>query len=208
MGARQILLFWLGIVACVAIAWGLVTLVKPYRPAVPGGGSAVIATKGADIGGPFTLTDHNGKRVGDADFRGRYMMVYFGYTSCTDVCPVDLQTIGRAMDILGAKGRNVTPVFITVDPARDTPARLKDYVAAFHPRLVGLTGSAAEIATAAKAYKVYFHKPPGAKTASGGYLMDHTSFFYLMGPDGKLRAAFRPNTKPETLAREIARFID
>ena len=208
MAARQIILFCAGIVACVAVAWGLVTLVKVKRDAGQGTGSAVIATKGADIGGAFTLTDHTGKRVSDTDFRGRYMLVYFGYTSCPDDCPADLQTIGRAMDTLGARGRKITPVLITVDPERDRPAELKEYVAAFHPRMVGLTGSAAEIAQVAKAYKVYYRKPPGAKTASGGYLTDHTSFIYLMGPGGKLRALFRPKTKPEILAREIARLID
>jgi protein SCO1/2 len=207
MGARQIILFCLGIVACVAVAWGLVTLVKPYRGAGPGGGSAVIATKGADVGGAFTLTDHNGRRVSDADFRGRFMLIFFGYTFCPDVCPLELQTIGRAMEILGAKGKKITPVFITVDPARDTPAHLKDYVTAFHPRLVGLTGSSAEIAAVAKAYKVYYGKSAGTKAGATDYLVDHSAFIYLMGPGGKLTALLRPKTKPEELAREIARFV-
>ncbi len=208
MSRRRFLLFFLGIAACVAIAWGLVTLLKPNRGAPGGAGSAVIATKGADIGGPFTLTDHNGKRVSDTDFRDRYMLIFFGYTFCPDVCPLELQTVGRAVDILGPKGRKITPLFVTVDPERDTPARLKDYVAAFHPRMVGLTGSPADIAGIAKAYKVYYGKPPGTKSHSHDYLMAHSSFIYLIGPGGTLRALFRTKTSPETLAREISRFID
>ena len=208
MGARQIILFSLGIVACVAVAWGLVTLVNPNRGAPGGAGSAVINTKGADIGGPFSLIDHTGKRVSDAQYRGRFMLIFFGYTFCPDVCPLELQTVGRAMDILGPKGSKITPLFISVDPERDTPALLKDYVAAFHPRMVGLTGSAAEIAAAAKAFKVYYGRPPGTKAGTQDYLMDHSSFIYLVGPGGTLRALFRPKTSPETLAREIARFIN
>ena len=207
MDARRILFFCLGIVACVAVAWGLVTLVKPYRATAPGAGPAVIATKGADIGGSFTLTDHRGKRVSDKDFRGRYMLIFFGYTFCPDVCPLELQTVGRALDILGAKGERITPIFISVDPARDTPALLKDYVAAFHPRMVGLTGSSADIAAAAKAYRIYYRKSAGTKAEAKDYLMDHSAFIYLVGPDGKLVALFRPKTAPEELARELARIV-
>ncbi len=113
--------------------------------------------------------------------------------------------MGRAMDRLAAKGDKIVPVFISVDPERDSAAVLKDYVAAFHPRMVGLTGSAAEIAAAAKAYKVYYRKQPGAKPGDTKILMDHTSFIYLVGPDGKVGALFRGGTKPEVLAKELAR---
>jgi protein SCO1/2 len=135
------------------------------------------------------------------------MLIFFGYTFCPDVCPLELQTVGRAMDILGPKGSKITPIFITVDPARDTPAHLKDYVAAFHPRMVGLTGSADDIAAVGKAYKIYYRKPVGTKADAKDYLMDHSAFTYLMGPDGKVTALFRPKTTPEVLAREIARFV-
>ncbi|MDX1484810.1 MAG: SCO family protein [Alphaproteobacteria bacterium] len=205
MTRRQILIFSLGLVACVAVSWGLVALVKEQRPTQPARGGAVMVTAEADIGGPFSLVDHTGRRVTDADFRGRYMLIYFGYTFCPDVCPSELQTVGRAMDILGAKGKRIVPVFITVDPARDTVPVVKDYVAAFHPRMVGLTGSDEDVAAASKAYKIYARKAPGTKEDDPDYLVDHTSFIYLVGPDGKVAALFRAGTAPEAMATELAR---
>ncbi len=205
MDRRQILIFSAGIVACVAVAWALVFLVKDRRPTRPAQGPVIMLTDAADIGGPFRLTDHTGKRVTEADFKGRYMLLFFGYIHCPDVCPAELQTMGRAMDRLAAKGDNIVPVFISVDPERDSPAILKGYVAAFHPSMVGLTGSAAEIKAAAKAYKVYYRKQPGAKPGDTKILMDHTSFIYLVGPDGKVVALIRGGTRPEVLARELAR---
>ena len=205
MDRRQILIFSAGIVACVAVAWALVFLVKDRRATRPAQGPVIMLTGAADIGGPFRLIDHTGKRVTDADFKGRYMLLYFGYTSCPDVCPAELQTMGRAMDRLAAKGDKIIPVFITVDPERDSPAILKAYVAAFHPSMVGLTGSAAEIKAAAKAYKVYYRKQPGAKPGDTEILMDHTSFIYLVGPDGKVVALIRGGTRPEGLAKARAR---
>lgn len=205
MNRRQIVIFSAGILACVLVAWALVFLVKERRATMPARGPVIMLTAAAEIGGPFRLTDHTGKRVTDADFRGRFMLLYFGYTFCPDVCPADLQTMGRALDILAAKGEVITPVFISVDPERDSPAVLKKYVAAFHPRMVGLTGSAAAIKAAAKAYKVYYRAQLGAKPGDTKILMGHTSFIYLVGPDGKAVAAFRGGTRPEVLAKELAR---
>ena len=202
---RQILIFSAGIITCVIVAWALVFLVMGRRPTIPARGPVIMLTDAAEIGGPFRLTDHTGTPVTDADFQGRHMLIYFGYTSCPDVCPAELQTMGRAMDILGAKGNKIVPVFISVDPERDTAQVLNKYVAAFHPRMVGLTGTAAEIKAAAKAYKVGYRKQPGAKSGHGEILMDHTSFFYLVGPGGKVVALFRGGTKPEVLAKELAR---
>ncbi|MBI1207622.1 MAG: redoxin domain-containing protein [Azospirillum sp.] len=153
------------------------------------------------IGGPFTLTDHTGRRVTDADFTGRYRLIYFGYTYCPDVCPTELQAMSTALDRLGADGERLQPLFITIDPARDTPAHLADYVALFHPRLIGLTGSAAEIAAAARAYRVYYARPPGGDDQT--YLMDHSSFVYLMGPDGQFLTAFPSGVDPEKMAAGI-----
>jgi protein SCO1/2 len=205
MDRRQILIFSAGIVACVAVAWALVFAVKDRRPTRPTQGPVIMLTGAADIGGPFRLIDHTGKRVTEADFKGRFMLLFFGYTHCPDVCPAELQTMGRAMDRLAAKGDNIVPVFISVDPERDSPAILKAYVAAFHPSMVGLTGSAAEIKAAAKAYKVHYRKQPGAKPGDTEILMDHTSFIYLVGPDGKVVALIRGGTRPEVLAKELAR---
>lgn len=206
MNKRQILLFSLGVAACVAAAWTLVTLVKTDRG--PGGAPRVVATGKADIGGPFSLVDHNGRAVTDADFRGKHMLVFFGFTHCPDVCPLELQTVGRAMDLLGEKAEALVPVFISVDPARDTPEQLKGYVPAFHPRMVGLTGSPEQVAAAAKAYRVYYRKAPGTAPGAADYQVDHTAFTYLMGPDGEFLHFFRPQTGPAEMAEKIAGFLD
>lgn len=143
---------------------------------------------GARIGGPFVLTNQDSRRFDSKSLLGRYAIVYFGYTFCPDVCPTDLQRLGAGLRLFesqdATRAAKIQPVFITVDPARDTPAVLKQYVAAFHPRLIGLTGSDSEIAAVAKAYVAPFQKQdpePGAK----GYLMQHSSAAILFGPDGK-----------------------
>ncbi len=207
MTRRQILIFSLGLLACVAVAWALVALVSEHRPTRGGGSGAVLITAAAEIGGPFALTDQSGKRVTDKDFRGRYLLIYFGYTFCPDVCPTELNAMARAMEILGEEGKNIVPVFITVDPARDTVAVVKDYVAAFHPRMVGLTGSEAEVTAAAKAYKVYARRAPGTKEGAADYLVDHSSLLYLVGPEGKVIALFKGGTRPEVMAKELARLM-
>jgi len=172
------------------------------RPAgAPGAG---LRTE-ADIGGPFTLTDHHGKPVTDKTYRGQYLMIYFGYGYCPDVCPTELANMANAMDLLGGKAAQVTPLFITVDPERDTAQFLADYVVAFHPRLVGLTGTPAQIAMVAKEYKVYYAK--SRKSAGADYLMDHTSFVYLMGPDGNFLTMFRGQTNPKAIAETVERFM-
>jgi protein SCO1 len=134
------------------------------------------------IGGPFALIDHTGKPRTDADFRGKFLLIYFGYSYCPDVCPTDLQQIGLALDGLGVAAEAVQPIFITVDPERDTAAHLADYVPLFHPRLIGLTGSAEQIRSVALAYKVYYAKyPPDSRD----YVIDHSSFVYLVDKAGK-----------------------
>jgi protein SCO1/2 len=158
---------------------------------------------GAAIGGPFTLTDQHGKTRSDAEFRGKLMLIYFGYTYCPDVCPTELQTMAAALDRLGAEAEAVQPIFITVDPERDTPEQLAGYVENFHPRLLGLTGTPEQIAAAARAYRVYFAK---AKQGEGEpYLMDHSSIVYLMGSDGHYLGHFGPETSAEEMAATIAK---
>lgn len=153
------------------------------------------------IGGPFTLINQDGKTVTDADFRGKYLLVYFGYTYCPDMCPTGLQSIAHALDILGADVQKVQPLYITIDPARDTPAKLKEYVASFHPEIVGLTGTDAQIASVAKAYQVYYAK--GEQVDEHDYMMDHSSLIYLMAPDGKLIATFPENADPAALVKAL-----
>jgi protein SCO1/2 len=168
-------------------------------PAPSAGG--VQLPQGMALGGPFSLVDHHGRAVTEADFAGRFLLVYFGFTYCPDVCPTELGTIAAALDALEGQGDRVTPVFITVDPERDTPEALADYVSRFHPRMVGLTGSAAQVAAAARAYRVFYARVNRPETTQ--YLMDHSSFIYLVGPDGRVRALFRPETAPEAIAQAV-----
>ncbi|MDA0675611.1 MAG: SCO family protein [Proteobacteria bacterium] len=144
----------------------------------------------ASIGGPFTLIDHTGRTVTDKDFAGRWMLVYFGYTYCPDVCPTSLSVMADAMDRLDPEqAEKVVPVMISIDPLRDTPALLAEYVTNFHPRLIGLTGSVDQAAAAAKTYRVYFAKS-GGSDAGDDYLMDHSSIVYLVDPKGQFRLHF------------------
>ena len=158
------------------------------------------------VGGPFALTDQDGKRVTDKDFRGRYTLVFFGFTMCPDVCPSALQVMAAALEKLGAKGQQLTPVFMTVDPERDTPAQLAGYVKSFHPRLVGLTGTPAEIETVTKAYRVYVKKVPDPKS-SAGYTFDHSAIIYLMGPDGAYLAHFTHATSVDAMAERLSKLL-
>jgi protein SCO1/2 len=158
------------------------------------------------IGGPFTLQDGSGKSVTDRDFRGKYMLVYFGYTFCPDVCPTTLTAVADAMDKLGPAAARVQPIFITVDPKRDTPKVVKQYAAAFGPSIVGLTGTAEEVATAAKEYRVYYaeHRTgPGADD----YSMDHSSVLYLMGPDGGFVAPVRADQSGDEIAANLKKLM-
>lgn len=153
------------------------------------------------VGGPFALTDQAGKLRSDGDFRGRLMLVYFGFTYCPDVCPTDLQAISLALDKLGGDADSVQPIFITVDPERDTASHLADYVSLFHPQLIGLTGSAEAIAKVADAYKVYYAKVP-LKDA-GDYTVDHTAYIYLMDRDGSYLGFFPPGTSADRMVEII-----
>lgn len=153
------------------------------------------------VGGPFELTDQAGRRRTDTDFRGKLVVLYFGYTYCPDVCPTELQLISLALDKLGAAAEAAQPLFITVDPERDTPARLADFVSSFHPRLIGLTGSLAEIRKTAIAYKTFFAKHGNARP--GDYAVDHTGFIYLVGKDGRYLGFLPPGLAPDAIADAI-----
>ena len=153
------------------------------------------------VGGPFTLTAHTGERMTDEAFRGDYMLVVFGFTHCADVCPAELQVMTAALDALGPEAERIQPLFITIDPERDTPARLAEYMGYFHPRLIGLTGTPEEIASVAKAYRVWYEKVD--EEGSADYMMDHTSITYLMGPDGKFIQHFSFGTSAEDLAEAL-----
>ncbi len=165
---------------------------------------------GATMGGAFTLSGSNGRRVSDRDFAGKYRLVYFGYSFCPDVCPVDLQVVGAGLRQFeqsdAARAAKVQPIFITVDPRRDTPDVLRRYVAAFHPRLIGLSGSEAEIARTARAYGVYYtHERPAQP--GGEYLVNHSRMIVLYGPQGEPIAIVPHDQGPAGVAGELDRWV-
>lgn len=168
------------------------------------------------IGGPFTLVNHRGQEVTAQEYRGRYLLVFFGFTNCPDVCPTTLGDIARTLDLLGEDARAVQPLFVSLDPARDVPEALAEYVKAFHPRIVGLTGTKEQVDAAAKAYKVFYEKVgrgeyQGKKGAGAGndaklgddYLISHQGNTYLMSPEGEYLTHFSYGTKPEEMAETI-----
>jgi protein SCO1/2 len=164
---------------------------------------------GASMGGPFTLTDQEGHRVSDRDFAGKYRLIYFGYTFCPDVCPVDMQVIGAGLRRFEAEDQaraaRVQPIFISVDPARDTPPVLRQFVAAFHPRMIGLTGSEAEIAQVAREYRIFYSR--GDPSPGGGYMVNHTRMAVLYGPEGQPIAIIPSDQGPEGVATELGKWV-
>ncbi|KAF9429267.1 Cu-binding protein [Entomortierella beljakovae] len=161
------------------------------------------------IGGPFNLINQNGVKMTDEDFKGRYMLIYFGFTNCPDICPEELDKMAEVLDTINTDpevGNVITPVFITCDPQRDTVSEVKEYVKEFHKDLIGLTGPMEEIARVAKAYRVYFSKPP--KVSDGeDYLVDHSIFFYLMSPDGKFVDCYAKDHTAEHVSASIKEHI-
>ena len=158
-----------------------------------------------EIGGPFRLTDHRGREVSDQDFRGSHLLVFFGYTNCERICPVGLERMVEALDLLGAAGAQVQPLLITVDPARDTVEILAAYVARIHPRLIGLTGTPEQLAAAAKAYRVESEEV--GKSWKGEPVIAHGSYITLMGPDGRFATLLPPVLESAALARTIRKYL-
>jgi len=158
------------------------------------------------VGGPFTLVAGDGRTVTDRDFRGRYMLVYFGYTFCPDVCPTSLNTVAEALDKIGPLADRIQPLFITVDPKRDDQEAVRQYAAAFGTRVIGLTGTEEQIAAAARAYRVDYREH---RTGPGpnDYSMDHSSILYLMGPDGRFITPIRAEQPPEDIAAVLRRLV-
>lgn len=190
-----------------AFIYGIIGLVVAVL--ILGTGAFIWLSQGGTaslVGGPFTLEDGTGRQVTDRDFRGKYMLVYFGYTFCPDVCPTTLSEVADALDHLGNKADRLQPIFITVDPKRDTPAVMKQYVTAFTPRLIGLTGSAEQIAKVAQEYRVYYAEH---RTGPGpnDYTMDHSSVLYLMDPDGKFVAPIRADEDGSQMAADLTRLM-
>ena len=185
--------FLCGLVLC----FGVVLLVT-------GRGAAPIGTAQAAIGGPFRLTDQNGKTVTSEDLKGHPSLVFFGFTNCPEVCPTTLFDISEVLNKLGPDADKVNALFVTVDPERDTPEKLKDYLSSFNPRLIGLGGEPAALAAVAKAYRVYYKKVP---QDGGGYTMDHTAIVYLMDKQGTFVAPFSLKRRPEDSAADLRRYF-
>ena len=159
------------------------------------------------IGGPFTMINQKSETVTEKDFLGRYTIYFFGYTFCPDVCPTELQVLSAALKELGPDAAKITPVFVSIDPERDTPKIIGEYVANFHPRLVGLTGTPEQLASMARAFHVYYKKVANEKD-SQNYGMDHPSILYLMGPDGKFAKHFPYTTDAKNLALELKSVLE
>jgi protein SCO1/2 len=155
------------------------------------------------LGGPFALTDQNNMLRTEKDFAGKYTLVFFGYTYCPDVCPATLAVMAAALDKLGPRADRIVPLFITVDPKRDTPEKMKSYLASFGTRFVGLTGTADDIAKVAKEYRVYYREHPAEN--GGEYTVDHSGVVYLMDPNGKFIANYSLDTSPDMLAADLAK---
>jgi cytochrome oxidase Cu insertion factor (SCO1/SenC/PrrC family) len=202
MAARSIVIGIAG--AALGLGAAIVLLPDVRERLLPSVGQQV--TGKALVGGAFTLTDNSGKRVTDQDFHGKYTLVFFGFTSCPDICPAGLQLIAGALVKLGTKAQRITPIFISVDPQRDTPEKLAAYVKNFDPRLVGLTGTPEEIAAVAKAYKVYYAKVP-SKERPDDYTMDHTSIIYVMDPKGEFVTHFTPSTSVNDMAAKLDKIL-
>ena len=172
----------------------------------PQGGQPVQSSGAALIGGPFSLVGTGGKPVTDRDFRGRYMLIFFGFTHCPDICPAELQVIAQALEQLGDKAKTVVPIFITLDPERDTPEAMANYVKSFGPNFVGLTGSPEAIAAAAKAYRVAYSKVEN-KESAGDYSVDHSALVYLMDPEGRYVTHFSYGLSAEQMAEKLGKSL-
>jgi len=188
----------LGGIAAIAIIPGVQDRI--FGPAGTAGSGKAL------VGGPFTLTDQTGKTVTDKDFRGRYALVFFGYTHCPDICPAGLQLISAALDKIGSKADKVTPIFVSVDPQRDTPDTLAAYVKNFGDRIVGLTGTPEQVTAIAKAYRVFYEKTPNESDPSS-YGMNHTSIIYLMGPDGEYVSHFTAMTSLDDMVEKLGKIL-
>jgi protein SCO1/2 len=194
------------IVLTAALAAGLIWHLGNLR--AHDGTESIATGETISVGGPFALTDQNGVRRTDKDYSGKFMLIFFGYTYCPDVCPTTLAVISAALDKLGPRANKIVPLFITVDPKRDTPEKLKVYLANFEPHtaphFVGLTGNDADVAQAAKAYRVYYqaHTEQGAN-----YAVDHSSVIYLMGPDGRFITNYSLDNSPDMFAEDLGKRI-
>jgi len=198
------LVVWL-LALSVGSFWGQASAHGPQvtAPSAPGASNAFPIS----FGGPFSLINQKGQQVTDKDFRGRFLLVFFGYTICPDICPTNLQTMADALDKLGGAGDKLQPLFISIDPDRDRPQVLADYVSNFHPRLIGLTGSEKQVSAVARAYRIHRGKIKLPDMQPSDYLVTHTPTTFLMGPDGKFLTLFPHASDAGTMAKVLDRYL-
>jgi len=194
------------IVVAVALAAATLLVLTLYLPGMRPQAPSGMTSGTVAIGGPFTLVDSKGHTVTDASLKGRYSLIFFGFTHCPDICPLTLQVITQALEAAGPAAEAVQPVFITLDPERDTPEAMAAYVGNFHPRLMALTGTPEQVREAAQSYKVYAAKVPvkdGEGKDTGEYTVSHTGYVYLMDKAGKYLAHFDKDAKAEDIAARL-----
>ena len=197
-----------GVIILVAAAViGAATLVFTMTSEEPKVAGALGVSSAVPVGGPFVMTDHTGRTVTEDMLKDRFTLIYFGYTFCPDVCPTELQDMAVALDLAGEAAEQVTPVFVTIDPKRDGQEEIAAYVDAFHPRMIGLRGTDAQTTVMAKAYRV-FYQPVEQDGDDEYYLVDHSNFIYLMGPDGRNVAVFNGEVTPDVMAKGIRQAVE
>jgi len=210
MSPRRVYLY-LGI-AVLIVAGGLILRVILPPPEKAGQEGITVVDKGSreikgatppPVGGPFTLVSHEGKLLSNADFRGKNMYIFFGYTHCPDVCPLTLNNVSRGLALLGEDANKIQPIFISLDPLRDTPDVLKDYLQHFDKRFIGLTGTTKQVAVAQRSYRIFVQKRDEDPKDPTDYLLDHTSISYMMGPKGEFKTFFSNGSTPEQFAAKM-----
>jgi protein SCO1/2 len=190
------------------ISLGIMTLVEvPTKTKVTEAGGGGIVPAGELVGGDFILHDVNGNIVDSKQFRGKYLLIYFGFTFCPDICPASLSEMGLVIDDLAQEANLLQPIFITIDPKRDTQAQLKEYFTHFNPAILPLTGSAEEIKQVATSFKVYYSVSHNTKNDPENYLVDHSSFFYFVGPDGRLIKYYTSKVPASDIATDILTYM-
>lgn len=192
------------LLAAICVILGLSVAVVSPSGAAP---APKVPEMGKLFGGSFELVDQDGKTFTDKDLLGSYSLIYFGYTYCPDICPTSLSLVATALDELGEKANKIQPVFITIDPGRDRPEHLKDYVSAFHPRMIGLSGTEAQVKQVAKAYRVHRTKVLEKDKPVDEYLVNHSSITYLMGPDGNFLTMFPHGTDPAFMVKAMEKYL-
>lgn len=202
MGSNSRILLYFGVAVVFLIVGITVRLPQILEGPAPEASSTI------NLGGPFELVDHKGNTITNEDIQGTYSLIYFGYTYCPDVCPTGLQTATLALESIPMRKSNkVIPLFITIDPERDTPEVMAEYVKHFHPSMVGLTGSEEQISEAAAGYRVYYKKVEEGDAQSEDYLMDHSAFQYLMSPEGKYLTHFSHDVTADEMAEQLKKYV-